>query len=329
MLFLWWLQTFNSIWQTYVCLSNGQVISLMTSETSDSDPAAILRELGLKEYEAQCLVALTRMPQGSAKDISEIAAVPRTRVYDAVEQLQSYGLVDVQHSNPQQFRAIPVEEAVALLQRQFDQRFETLRGALDDLDPVGEETLDGGANVWSTSGTQAITRRATQFVDGAEEEIVFVIDGSGTELIPERLLDRLRTATERGVTVYVGALSATTYEEVQASIPDIEVFESELEWLQPQTEQEEEQIGRLLLVDREKLLLSSLSSQRSDSETAIWSDSVGNGLTIIGRRLLATGLDRQAEDLGSTEEDERDAKKREEKNEEVQTAETSEGDTEE
>ena len=173
------------------------------------------------------------------------------------------------------------------------------------------------------------TRRATQFVDSAEEEIVFVIDGSGMELIPERLLDRLRTATERGVTVYVGALSAMTYEEVQASVPDIEVFESELEWLQPQTEQEEEQIGRLLLVDRGKVLLSSLSSQRSDNETAIWSDSVGNGLTIIGRRLLAAGLDRQAEDLGSAEEDGRDAKKREEENEEVQTAETSEGGTEE
>ena len=301
----------------------------MTSKTSDSDPAAILRELGLKEYEAQCFVALTRMPQGSAKDISEIAAVPRTRVYDAVEQLQSSGLVDVQHSNPQQFRAIPIEEAVALLQRRFDHRFETLRGALDDLDPVGEETLDDGANVWSTSGTQAITSRAIQFVDSATEEIVLVVDGNDVELTPGRLLDRLRVATERGVTVYVGALSAATYEEVQASIPEVEVFESELEWLQPQTDEEVEHIGRLLLVDRGKVLLSSFSPQSSDSETAIWSDSVGNGLTIIGRRLLATGLDRQAEDLGSAEEDERDAKKREEENEEVQTAETSEGDTEE
>jgi len=301
----------------------------MTSDTSSSDPAAILRELGLKEYEAQCFVALTRIPYGSAKDISEIAAVPRTRVYDAVEQLQSYGLVDVQHSNPQQFRAIPTEEAVALLQRQFDQRFETLRGALDDLDPVGEETLDGGANVWSTSGTQAITRRATQFVDSAEEEIVFVIDGGGMELIPERLLDRLRTATERGVTVYVGALSAATYEEVQASVPEVEVFESELEWLQPQTDEEVEHIGRLLLVDRGKVLLSSFSPQNSDSETAIWSDSVGNGLTIIGRRLLAAGLDRQAENLDSAEEGGRDAKKIEQDNEEVQAAGTSEEDTEE
>ena len=301
----------------------------MTSDTSSSDPAAILRELGLKEYEAQCFVALTRIPHGSAKDISEIAAVPRTRVYDAVEQLQSYGLVDVQHSNPQQFRAIPTEEAVALLQRQFDQRFETLRGALDELDPVREKTLDGRANVWSTSGTQATTRRATQFVDSATEEIVLVIDGGGMELIPERLLDRLRAATERGVTVYVGALSAATYEEVQASISEVEVFESELEWLQPQTDEEVEHIGRLLLVDRGKVLLSSFSPQNSDSETAIWSDSVGNGLTIIGRRLLAAGLDRQAENLDSAEEGGRDAKKIEQDNEEVQAAGTSEEDTEE
>jgi len=289
-----------------------------------------LRELGLKEYEAQCLVALTRMPQGSAKEISEIAAVPRTRVYDAVEQLQSYGLVDVQHSNPQQFRAIPIEEAVALLRRQFDHRFETLRGALDGLEPVGEETLDGGANVWSTTGTPAITSRATQFVDSAEEEIVLVLDGGDVELVPGRLFDRLRAATERGVTVYVGALSTATYEEVQKNVPEVEIFESELEWLQPQTDEEVERIGRFLLVDREKLLLSSLSPQRSENETAIWSDSVGNGLTIIGRRLLAAGLDRQAEDFDSTEEDVRDAKKREQGDgdEKRKVAETSDGDTE-
>jgi sugar-specific transcriptional regulator TrmB len=274
----------------------------MSKEPNQSEPIEILRELGLKEYEARSFVALTRVPQGSAKEISEIAAVPRTRVYDAVDQLQSYGLVDVQHSTPQRFRAIPVEEAVALLRREFDDRFDSLRESLEAVEPVGDEALESGANVWTTGGEEAITSRATQFVDSAEEEIVLVLDGGDdTELTPERLLDRLRAATDRGVTVYVGALSEGTYEEVQARVPGVEVFESELEWLQPQTEKESERIGRLLLVDRRKVLLSSISSGSSNGETAIWSDSVGNGLTIIGRRLLAAGLDREAENLDNAE----------------------------
>ena len=274
----------------------------MSKEPNQSEPIEILRELGLKEYEARSFVALTRVPQGSAKEISEIAAVPRTRVYDAVDQLQSYGLVDVQHSTPQRFRAIPVEEAIALLRREFDERFDSLRESLETVEPVGEESLEGGANVWTTDGEEAITSRAIGFIDSAEEEIVFVLDGGeNTELTPERLLDRLHAATDRGVTVYVGALSEGTYEEVRARVPGVEVFESELEWLQPQTENESERIGRLLLVDRGKALLSSLSPGSSVSETAIWSDSVGNGLTIIGRRLLAAGLDREQENLDSAE----------------------------
>ena len=274
----------------------------MSNEPDQSEPIEILRELGLKEYEARSFVALTRIPQGSAKEVSEIADVPRTRVYNAVDQLQSYGLVDVQHSTPQRFRAIPIDEAIALLRREFDERFDSLRESLEAIEPVGEESLESGANVWTTSGEEAITSRAIGFIDSAEEEIVFVLDGDDeTELTPKRLLDRLRVATERGVTVYVGALSEGTYKEVQATVPEVEVFESELEWLQPQTEKEDERIGRLLLVDRGRVLLSSLSSGNSVSETAIWSDSVGNGLTIIGRRLLAAGLDREGENLDSAE----------------------------
>lgn len=273
----------------------------MDEESRQPDPAAILRKLGLKEYEARCFVALTRVRRATAKEISDISDVPRTRVYDAVDQLQSYGLVDIQHSNPQQFRAIPVDEAVSLLRRQFDRRFDTLREALEAINPVDEEALQGGANVWSTAGTEAITSRIVQFVDSAEEEIVLVLDGGTEELIPERVLARLRGATERGVTVYVGALSDATHESIRAAVPDSEVFESELEWLQPQTGGETERIGRLLLIDREKLLLSSVGPHSADGETAIWSDSVANGLTVIGRRLLAAGLDREAQDLVSAE----------------------------
>ena len=124
----------------------------MSNDTDPPNPVEILRDLGLKEYEARCFVALTRMPHGTAKAVSDTADVPRTRVYDAVDQLQAYGLVDVQHSNPQQFRAIPVDKAVTLLRRDFDQQFDDLQHALDALDPVGGDALQDQGNVWTTVG---------------------------------------------------------------------------------------------------------------------------------------------------------------------------------
>jgi sugar-specific transcriptional regulator TrmB len=274
----------------------------MNTETDPPDPTEILRNLGLKKYEARCFVALTRIPHGTAKTVSDTADVPRTRVYDAVDQLQSYGLVDVQHSNPQQFRAIPIEEAVSLLRRRFDQQLDTLQDSLGDLDPIGEESLASQGNVWTTRGDQSVTSRAIQFVDSAEDEIVLVLDGVDGGRIAERLLERLRAAAERGVTIYIGTLSESTYEQVAAAVPNARTFESGLEWLQPQTDEEHERIGRLLMVDRGALLLSSLGSHTPEEETAIWSDSVGNGLLIIARRLLAAGLNREDEQLDETAE---------------------------
>ena len=275
----------------------------MSNDTDPPNPVEILRDLGLKEYEARCFVALTRMPHGTAKAVSDTADVPRTRVYDAVDQLQAYGLVDVQHSNPQQFRAIPVDKAVTLLRRDFDQQFDDLQHALSALDPIGGDALQDQGNVWTTVGDPSVTNRAIGFIDDADEEIVMVLDGIGADSVSDRLAERLRAAANRGVTIYIGALTESTYEQVTAAVPEARTFESGLEWLQPQTEGENERIGRLLLVDRAALLLSSIGSNGPEGETAIWIDNVSSGLLVIARRLLAAGLDREEESLDETAEE--------------------------
>lgn len=261
---------------------------LVNGETAQTNAADTLGELGLKKYEAQTFVALTRVGQGTAKDVSEVADVPRTRVYDAVDQLREYGLVDIQRSNPKQFRAVSTEDAVSLLRERFDDRFDTLQNTLDDLDSVEENTQNAETSVWTTSGEGAITNRAIGFIDAAEDEIVLVIDKEGR--ISERILARLSVANDNGVSIYIGTLSGSSHEKIEAELPNVRVFESELEWLQSGTEDDDETIGRLLMVDRETLLVSSLNEHNGSEETAIWSEGVSNGLLVIARRLLSAGL---------------------------------------
>lgn len=47
---------------------------------SEEETVESLVELGLTEYEACCLVAVTQLSQGTAKEISQIADVPQSRV---------------------------------------------------------------------------------------------------------------------------------------------------------------------------------------------------------------------------------------------------------
>src|SRR6056297_2335517 len=102
----------------------------MTEISNQTRAIDLLQELGLKEYEAKSFVALARRQHGTAKDISETSDVPRTRVYDAVRVLESKGLVETQHSNPQVFRAVSIDEAVDTLQAEYIERAESLRSDL-------------------------------------------------------------------------------------------------------------------------------------------------------------------------------------------------------
>lgn len=222
----------------------------MDHDTARTTAIETLEALGLKHYEAECFTALTRMTQGTAKELSDLTDVPRTRVYDAVEQLQREGLVDIQHSSPQQFRAVSIMEATALLRQRFDARFTRLQTSLDALEPIDDEAYDTHSNVWTSTGSQTITRRAIEFLDQADKEIILIVNGES--VITDQLLERVRAAHNRGVTVYIGTLSAAVHERLATTLPDVTLFASELEWLQPRGT-EDEAIGRLLLIDRETL----------------------------------------------------------------------------
>lgn len=258
----------------------------MDSDQLHGQAVEVLQKLGLKEYEAKSFVALSRMPHGTAKEISETTDVPRTRVYDAVRVLEAKGLVEVQHSNPQQFRAVGVEEAVTSLQDQYDSHVETLRTALEQLEPAETSDQEISQEVWALNGSDAMANRTQQLVGEADEEIVLVVGAD--ELLTDDLLDVLDEASNE-VNVIVGALTESAQEKIRETVPKARVFVSGLEWLHGPGLDGETAVGRLLLVDRETILLSSIEEDGM-KERGIFGRGFGNGLVVIARRLMATGL---------------------------------------
>lgn len=262
------------------------------NERSHRDQAVeLLQELGLKEYEARSFVALARRRHGTAKEISNTSDVPRTRAYDAVRVLESKGLVEIQHSNPQLFRAVPIDEAVKTLQSEYVDRTESLRDALSGLEPPDSgTTTEVTHEVWSISGDQGITNRAYELIDGATEEVLLVL-GSGT-MFTDELTRKAHAAEERGVNVVIGTVDDELRTTVEEALPDVEVFVSGLEWLsQSPLPDDETEITRLLLADREAILVSSITDSAVDrQEKGVFGRGFDNGLVTIVRRLMVTGL---------------------------------------
>lgn len=264
----------------------------MIPEQTRAETVDLLQNLGLKEYEARCFLVLTQMSTATAKEISEVSEVPRTRVYDAVRVLEAEGLVEVQHSSPQRFRAVSIDEAAATLRQRYDSRIDTLQSSLERLDlrPPRDES-DHVQEVWSLTSRKAVQSRTLDLLEQSDSEIVLVaID---EELLTETLFDRLRDAIDSGVSVIIGGKTEAVVSTVESELPRAEVFETGLDWLVGPEADTEVAISQLLLVDRTSLLVSSyypVADHEEPTEQAIFATGLGNGIVVLIRRLMATGL---------------------------------------
>lgn len=243
-----------------------------------------LEQFGLSSYAAQTFVALTSLGTATARDVSQTSDVPRTRVYDAIDELHDWGLVDVQQSSPQQFWAISPETAIRTLEREIVNRTEMLETALGELDETADRAKQRG--VWTVDGEAAITERVLEFFAAADEEIVYMSVG---DLLTDDLIDGLKEAADRGVSIKIGGVADDVQALIQDDIPGATTFESL--WLWSDTP-----AGRLMLADGEKTLVSVLtkdpaaSQPTPRSETAIWGDGETNSLVVVTKAVFTWRL---------------------------------------
>lgn len=224
---------------------------------SDDQAAAALERLGLSNYEARVFVALQKLGTGSAREIHEEAGVPRSQVYGTAESLEDRGLVEVQRSNPITYRPVDLEEARQRLEERFersqDQAFDHLESVRDQRAPNNEARED----IWTITGSAAITNRLMSLIPEADELLVFGVQA--TDLLTEEILDALAEQVAADVTVI--ALSDDEGARRRLTEAGLPTFEP------PPEQAENNQAGRLLLVDSDTVLVSVLGAE----ETAIWS----------------------------------------------------------
>ena len=257
---------------------------------SHREAVDLLKELGLKEYESACFVALSRLPHATAKEISDISDVPRTRVYDAVRVLDSKGLVETHHASPKQFRAIPVDEAIDLVRSEYRSKTETLQETLQSIDPIDTDTESTpSAEVWSITGPNAIETRARHLTEEADHEIVFV---AGDDHVPTNACEAaLQTARQRDVTVTVRPVDGVSRQSfdlagIETAALEMPVLEEEISSKGPSD------IRRILLIDRNTVLISSRPTAEGDdvSERAVVGHGSSNAFVTIVRRVLLAAI---------------------------------------
>jgi hypothetical protein len=253
------------------------------TEDAVAETATVLEELGFTEYESKCFVAATRIGTGTAKDVSDVADVPRARVYDCMDSLAERGLVDVQESKPKRYRAVRPETATATLRRTFDEKFARLDDLLPSLHATASESEED--DVWVIEGGADVAERMVTLVEDAADSVVVAVGAEG--LLTDELLAALASAAERGVAVTVGSPGAPIRERVTATIPSASVMETWTWWkefpIRPGA------VSSVLLVDGRALLVSSDdpgSLPGRAGHRAVWTDGANTPLVGLLRPLL-------------------------------------------
>ena len=252
-----------------------------------AETTSVLESLGLTEYEARCFVALTRIGQGTAREIAEVADVPRPRVYDSVEALQGRGLADVQDAQPRRFRAPDPHDAVETIRREYGRRLDRLDGLLPRLQspPAREDR----AGVWVVEGDEAVSDRLAGLAGDATEELLVVI--AVEDLLTEEVTAGLAAAADRGVSVTLGSPGGEIREAVTTAAPDASVVETWTWWEDYPIRPGE--ISSILMADARELLVS--SEVETDlpgvaKHSAVWTDDERAPLVGMMRPLLSNAI---------------------------------------
>jgi sugar-specific transcriptional regulator TrmB len=247
----------------------------------EDDAIEALERLGLTSYEAKVFIALQKLGSGTAREVHRVADVPRSQVYSAAESLEERGLLDVQQSNPIQYRPVSIEEASETLR----DRFERERGrAVEYLESVRShhENTEEQEDIWTIRGRENVTDRTVALVREAEDRVFFAT--AAPEFVPETVVRAIRDQADAGVRVTVTSENP----DVRERFADVEGVTVERP---PAEVANNERAGRVLFVDDDTLLLSVLGEEELpgiSEETAIWSARTNFATVLI--QLIETSL---------------------------------------
>lgn len=257
------------------------------SMPTGDEAVQLLEELGLTEYEARCFVGLSRVPKASAKEISDLSEVPRSRVYDAVERLHRRGLVDVQQSEPRQYRALSKDAALEILREEYDSTLNAAEEALSGLRRSEHLEEEG---VWAIADHDHVTNRIGSLIEDGEDEVYVLVVDDG--LLDRKLYDLLSAAAGRRMTVIVELPSEDAKERIEEEVPSAKAAVTTL--ANDPAKLEGKWLGRIVMVDRRSVLISALTDETLPgrrTETAIWASGPDHGLVVGTRHLLGARID--------------------------------------
>ena len=138
-----------------------------------------LTSFGLSETCAKVYLALIDHPSMSATTLANAAKVPRSHLYNVIQELQNHGLAEIMvEENRRSYRAKPIDAYLATREEELRRDVEETQRARRTIAPTMEPPpLDANGDVENDGlrlvlGRKAVAREIDELLIGATREIV-------------------------------------------------------------------------------------------------------------------------------------------------------------
>ncbi|MFH1821287.1 MAG: helix-turn-helix domain-containing protein [Methanobacteriota archaeon] len=134
----------------------------------------LLRELGLTDYEARAYSVLVTNGPSAAGELSKLANVPYSRIYDILSRLEQRGWVEAQAGRPSRYRSRTPAEVVKIVKMEQERKLKEVGGAVvKELEPLYSRKAEAKRpDVWVIRGGKNLLTKIGEMLTRAEVEVM-------------------------------------------------------------------------------------------------------------------------------------------------------------
>ena len=135
-----------------------------------------IQNLGFSIYESKIILALLEVKEPTAKDIAQLSLVPKNKVYEILENLQSDSVVEVLQTKPKRFRLLELEKCIAQIEQDRMDVYKVSSTKVHSLIKKKKENITYELDIWTTEGERAMLTKVNQVLKSTQKESIAFID---------------------------------------------------------------------------------------------------------------------------------------------------------
>ncbi len=169
-----------------------------------------MKDFGLTEYEVKTYVALVESGPMAASEVSKVAVVPYSKIYEIIGNLERKGWVESEQGRPSKYFAKAPSVALESSRMRVENMLKASQGeALGELQPLYEKKgVQERPDIWIVRGQNNILDRIRESLERTRRELLVAMP-----VVPEAVLTfaapLLSMMRDRGVRVSVMVPGAT------------------------------------------------------------------------------------------------------------------------